>query len=105
MAGLPLAAGLFDLIATTAHGIGRFLFWIIIKIRGPLTRSHDGMGLDQFPFQIETHQLAVFPDIDLLADIGGGYGVKGIAKADMVIGVDLAESPLRRIESLSGQAT
>jgi hypothetical protein len=62
------------------------------------------MGLNQFPFEIETHQLAVFAEIDLLANIAGGDRVKSIAKTNMVIGMDFAESPLRGIESLFGQS-
>ncbi len=51
------------------------------------------MGLNQISFEVETDQLAVLSDIDLLTDIAGGDRVKSVAKTNMVIGVDLAKPP------------
>ena len=61
------------------------------------------MGLNELSFEVKTDQLAVFSDIDLLADIAGGYRIKSIAETDMVIGVDLAKPPLGGIKPFASE--
>jgi hypothetical protein len=61
------------------------------------------MDLDQLAVEIDPDQARVAADVDLGTDIAGRDGVEGPPELDVVIGVDGALGPGRRIEGRGRQ--
>jgi hypothetical protein len=57
------------------------------------------MCLDQLAVRIDTNQRSIAADLDAAADPARGNRVERLSKADMVIGMNFALSPGRRLEA------
>ena len=79
------------------------LRWIIGVIGGAAGRGLRRMGLDQLTRGIDAHERAVAAHPDALANEARRHGVERLAEADVMIGMNAALRPARRIEALAGE--
>lgn len=59
--------------------------------------------LDEFALGVDAHELAVAADRNLLAEVASRHGVERLLELDVVVGVDGALGPARRVVALAGQ--
>jgi len=81
-----------------AHRIGGAFRRIVVVVGRSLTRFHHGVCLDELVPGEDAHQPRVAANRHRLADVAGGDGVERPGELDVMIGMDLALAPLRRVE-------
>jgi hypothetical protein len=98
----PELAGFGDDAVGITAGIGGQRLGVVVVISRASARLLRQVRLDQLFPEIDAHERAVSADGHLAPQIGRGHGVEALAKLYMVIGVDGALGPVRRVESLAG---
>src|SRR5215470_2437450 len=82
-----------------AQGVGSPAFRVIGVVGGAAAGRLALMRLDQLAARIDTNQRSIAADLDLAADPARGKRVERLAKADMMIRMNFALSPGRRLEA------
>src|SRR5215472_13505120 len=92
--------GPLAVVVGPAQGVGSPALWVIRVIGGAAAGWLALMGLDQLAVQIDMNQRSIAADLDAAADPARGNRVERLAKADMMVRMNLALSPGRRLEAL-----
>lgn len=85
------------------HRVRSEFLGIVVVVGASAARLQARVGLDQLAAAVCSHHLAVGTHPDLAADEAGRQGVQGFIELDVVVGVDPALLPRRRIEARSLQ--
>ena len=93
------AAALADHAVGIAHGVRRELFGIVVVVRGATAGWLPGVRLDQLALVVGAHELPIDAGPDGLVEVARRDGVDRLVDLDVVIGMDLARDPRRRIEA------
>lgn len=95
--------GLADHVVGIPPGVGPQLLGVVVVVGSASSGRLRDMGLDQLSLEVDAHQRTIPADSNLLAAILGGNRVEGLAELNMVIGMNAALGPVRRIEPVTDQ--
>lgn len=99
----PELARLGDHVVGIPAGVGAAILRVVVVVGGTSAGRLRRVDLDQLAAEEDAYQGAIAADDDRLAPVRRGHRVEGAAELDMMIGMNAALGPLRRVEPIAGE--